>query len=64
MRAMAVKAWNYTPQPDYDTFLSQAKKRQNRTKKTEPTKQAVAQNAMAFVICLFELKSFYILCPF
>jgi len=26
MRAMAVKAWNYSPQADYNTFLSQAKK--------------------------------------
>ena len=42
-------------------FSSRSKK---IAKKTEPTKQAVAQNAMAFVICLFELKSFYVLCPF
>ncbi len=26
MRAMAVKSWNYNPQMDYNTFLSQAKK--------------------------------------
>lgn len=26
MRAMAVKAWNYAPELDYNTFLSQAKK--------------------------------------